>query len=262
MQCQLCDKECEGFQSLAAHLRFKHRDWTKKRYYDEFIHERSPLCKCGREKKFRNLNEGYRDVCSLRCRPVHHSNAGRAQSEAQIRKRVAATNQNKKEEKRKRTMTERYGASNPGQLPDFHKKRVETSLKRYGTTSPQQSPKTHMCGKWKRVTVTGREFHVQGYEDLFLEHAHEFGIGVAAIVHGKSQCPTFKWRDDDGKEHIYFPDFYDPTTRTVIEVKSGWTYEMSRDVVEKKLQSAREAGYEVLCIVYTNRRDTNPRLIK
>ena len=33
--CKLCDKKCKNTKSLAAHLRFKHRDWTKKQYYDE-----------------------------------------------------------------------------------------------------------------------------------------------------------------------------------------------------------------------------------
>lgn len=263
--CKLCDKKCSNIKSLAAHLRFNHREWTRKQYYDEFINEQSSLCKCGVEKKFRNLGEGYRDVCSYRCRDTSYLltiNKGRKQSKLTIQKRINSINQFSKEEKRLRTMINRYGVSNPSQMIDFHQKRETTSLFKYGTKFPPQSKKTRSPGGgWKKITCGTREFHVQGYEDIFLEHAHEFGFNVETLIHGKSQCPTFVWQDINERNHVYFPDFYDLITNTVIEIKSKWTYELSIDNVTRKLNSAKNAGYAILCIVYSNRFDTSPLII-
>lgn len=265
MQCALCDREFIRGAALATHLRFSHKNWTKKDYYDVHIGTMSNVCRCGAQKKFRNIQEGYRLYCSHKCKGVYvdygRCNLGRKQSESHILKRLANTNQINKEAKRKKTMMALYGVSSPSELPTHKEKVKATSLERYGTEHPHQNRNVKSGVTWKKIVVEGREFHVQGYEDLFLKSLSSFDLRVDDVVHGKANCPQFKWVDESGKTHIYFPDFFIPTRNLIIEVKSAWTLKQSQVANDKKFSAVKDSGYNFMCVVYKSRDDQQPEVM-
>jgi hypothetical protein len=90
IKCQLCDSSFKNINGLSKHIHAKH-DITRKCYYDQFVGLVSPICICGAEKKFRDLDEGYRKFCSPKCRSAHVENAkpwaGKKQPQEMIEKR-------------------------------------------------------------------------------------------------------------------------------------------------------------------------------
>ena len=65
--CKLCLSEFKNYNGLAKHI-FHQHDISKKEYYDKHIGIINSICICGKEKKFRNIGEGYRTYCSPQCR--------------------------------------------------------------------------------------------------------------------------------------------------------------------------------------------------
>ena len=72
---------------------------------------------------------------------------------------------------------------------------------------------------FKRVTVRGATFNVQGVEDCALKYIVTVkGIPVKEIVNKqKALCVYY---DFNGKEHRYYPDFWIPSRNLVVEVKT------------------------------------------
>ncbi len=101
--CMLCLKQFSSINGLAKHIVTAHPDYTKKSYYDKFINATKHLCICGSQKRFRNLQEGYRTYCSIKCCHKH--------------KQAASFWTNKKQpqamiDKRRATMLRKYGVNN------------------------------------------------------------------------------------------------------------------------------------------------------
>ena len=270
MNCQICNVEFKDIGSVMKHVFAKHKEYTKKAYYDMFLRtEFEGICECGKETTFRGAGRGYLKFCSPSCyanndktRAYRSSKAtGKKQSALSIQKRIANTDQQKKEETRKTTTLDRYGVNNPSLIPGFIDKVRNTCMTKYGTRSPTQRMNSSH-GKWKRLLLNGRTFRVQGYEDVFLSRIDEFGFSLQSIIQGRKNCPTIPWFDENGVEHVYFPDFYIPDENLIIEIKSVWTYKNNKDVTMKKLQAAECLGYKTLCIIFSSRNDKHPEIIK
>lgn len=99
--CDLCGESFQTTNGLAKHITNQH-DISKKDYYDKFDGKVSSICLCGKEKKFRNLGEGYRTFCSPRCRSSNiaptSSWTGKKQPQSMI-------------DKRRNTHIEKYGVA-------------------------------------------------------------------------------------------------------------------------------------------------------
>ena len=98
-KCCLCEKQFRNLNGLAKHIHASH-DFTGKQYYDSFIHTVNAVCVCGKEKKFRDLDEGYREYCSPRCRSEHVVSSKPWLGKKQPLEMI---------EKRRNTQLERYG---------------------------------------------------------------------------------------------------------------------------------------------------------
>lgn len=63
--CKICGKEYKNLQSLSKHLSDKHKEITKKDYYDKYMKkENEGKCKyCNKNTRFINLSEGYSNTC-------------------------------------------------------------------------------------------------------------------------------------------------------------------------------------------------------
>lgn len=148
MICQICNISLKNKNGLGKHLYRSHKNITKKYYYDKYIKEISSICKCGKEKKFRGLGEGYRKYCSVSCRSsdqvirskLSKAKKGKKQSAEIIEKRIKNTNQIAKEASRKKTMMERYGVDNPSLVPEFFEK-MKVKNKKFPPRTPEHSQK-------------------------------------------------------------------------------------------------------------------------
>jgi len=269
MNCLICQSEFRNINSIMKHVFFKHKGYTPKSYYDEFLRKDGEgICECGQETTFRGAGGGYLEFCSHACYSssektrlnISSKASGRKQSQETIRKRVTNTDQLRKEEKRKATCLEKYGVDNVILIPGMMDKIRGVCFKKYGTRSPTQR-KNSNHGKWKIVTIDGRTFKVQGYEDMFLERISEFGFSLDSLVQGRKNCPTVPWTDSNNVSRVYFPDFFVQNENLLIEIKSNWTFKNNEDATIAKLNAAKKMGYRTLCIIFSSRNDKNPRMI-
>jgi hypothetical protein len=100
--------------------------------------------------------------------------------------------------------------------------------------------------RFKTVVVDGKTFRVQGYEPFFLNELAAYGLTVADVV---VPAPAITYRL--GKRwHRYYPDFYIPKTKTMVEIKSPYTMSKNKRKNLAKWSWARVAGYTMLVIVY------------
>lgn len=270
MNCLICKSTFKDARSVMKHVFFKHKSYTPKSYYDEFLrHDDEGICECGSETTFRDAGRGYLEFCSPTCYAnstktrsnLSVKSSGKKQSELTIQKRIANTDQLKKEERRKLTCLERHGVDNPILVPGVLDKVRDTCFVKYGVRSPtQRSNSTH--GKWKNILIGDRKFRVQGYEDLFLQRLDEFNFSIDQLLCGKKICPTIPWSDSNNVKHMYFPDFYIQDQNLLIEIKSAWTFKKNEEVTLLKLDAAKKMGFRTMCIIFSSRNDKNPRIIK
>jgi hypothetical protein len=148
--CVICKREFKSNNSLMKHVHAAHREYTSKKYYDDFIRDSSEgLCMCGAETTFRGLEDGYLKYCSVTCRSsdpstrekISKSHTGKKQSQEHINKRVNNTNQAFKEANRKKTCIERFGVDNPSKDSEIREKMSQASLGRSRPHQPGQAAK-------------------------------------------------------------------------------------------------------------------------
>ena len=104
------------------------------------------------------------------------------------------------------------------------------------------------------VKIGNHYFRVQGYERIALrEMVNVFGIDPSKIE--CRNCPPITYIED-GKIHIYHPDFYLPDNNALIEIKSDYTLVgqprwFSRLLAKR--HAAISAGYKFFLVVYNKR---------
>ena len=176
-------------------------------------------------------------------------------------------------EKMKQTLKERTGFEYPTQNPETQEKIKQTLKEKTGFEHNMQNPETIEKRKQNCLEKTGYEhyFHnpefiekcstngykrkeftmpsgsirmVQGYEPqslaLLLQTYQEEDIVTEA-----SKVPEI-WYITDTK-HRHYVDIYIKSTNTCIEVKSTWTYDIEKEKIHFKQQTAKDLGlnYEI-----------------
>ena len=76
MKCEICGKELKNAKALGNHLRFTHKDFNKKVYYDMYIkNQNDGLCKiCKKPTTFIDIVNGYKVYCGLECEQQDNPN--------------------------------------------------------------------------------------------------------------------------------------------------------------------------------------------
>lgn len=200
--------------------------------------------------------------CSDECRAVNRKskpapNQGRKQSPETIAKRIANTNQEAKEGKRKTTMKERYGVDNPAQLLEVkeivsaavknrpkvirsaeHSAKIAEARKRNGTNKHSESTKLRQKEAMLKfysdpdldrsflIHENIKSWHKSGYVgDIFFRSSYEekfllFCQKYSILVESAANSRfAVNYVGNDGRLHKYYPDFYLPPYNTVIEIK-------------------------------------------
>lgn len=137
MKCLICQLLFKNKRSVMKHVFFKHKTYTPKSYYDQFLRcEDEGICECGAETSFKGTGKGYLKFCSPTCYTNSEKTrtnmsvkaSGKKQTKLTIQKRIANTDQLKKEERRKSTCIEKYGVENTSQVPEIAAKISASNL--------------------------------------------------------------------------------------------------------------------------------------
>jgi hypothetical protein len=140
-------------------------------------------------------------------------------------------------EKTKQTKLERYGNENYNN----HEKFIETCISKYGVNHVMQNREIF---EKQQLNIYGskkyKHLYYRGtYELLFItEFEKKFD------VNDLQNCFGVKY-EIDGKIKLYFPDFEIKSIKTIIEIKSSWTYDNNgtndnlRNINEKKWEAAK-----------------------
>jgi len=149
-------------------------------------------------------------------------------------------------EKRRATCIQKYGVPEPMQSTIFREKSLQTCIAKYGVPFPNQSvdvlAKTQAGSyKYKDYTMPSGDIRrVQGYEpyalDLLLKEYTE-----DQIITSRKQIPRIRYTVEN-KIQYYFPDIFIPSTNTIIEVKSIWSFQHTLHF-QLKADATRAAGY-------------------
>ena len=134
-------------------------------------------------------------------------------------------------------------------------RRKQTCLLRWGAEHYSQSVHFPWNNAYKMYDYTskfGKTFlNLQGYERFYIDEldmeTHD------NLVSGRRDVPTFEY-EFEGKLRLYFPDFYDPLTHTVVEVKSTWTFKKKKQQCLIKREAVIAEGYNYLFKIYNDKK--------
>ena len=129
----------------------------------------------------------------------------------------------------RKTCLELYGEDNVSKVPEIFDKIQSSVFRRKHFILPQ----------------TKRELIVMGYEPQAITMLLQNGtIQEDDIIVGKD-VPRFRYKDDEDKEHIYFPDIHIKHTQLIIEVKSTYTFHYHVRLNYNKFRSVLGNGYQL-----------------
>lgn len=255
--CKICGESYISNHYLAGHIRTFHKI-PRKEYYDIYLRQNGEgYCKeCGKETTFRGNK--YLSFCSRECYNISPDtaesraliNKGRKQSQEIIEKRLANTDQQKKEETRKATLFERYGDSryvNREKIGKSHlgKKRpprtkehsdkITESKRRNGTNTHSETTKKSLSKMMRDlyarddapVTISKNNTYVCGYyNDIYYRSSYELifikycANNNIEIVSADTKEFRIRYYDaEDGRPRFYYPDFYIPQYDLMVEIK-------------------------------------------
>lgn len=270
MQCLICHLEFKDIRSVMKHVFFKHKSYTPKSYYDEFLRrEDEGICECGLETTFRGAGCGYLEFCSRTC----YSNSektrsnmsakasGKKQSELTIQKRIANTDQLKKEERRRATCIEKYGVENTSQVPEIAEKISSSNLGKICIRTKSHSAKIvesrKIKGTNKHSNITKEKISIGIQSSKKFQARKEDGtfVNASKTSNSRTLCGKFngihfrssyelafliemhslgvlvesadnkkfscKYTNLDGRTASYYPDFFLPETNVIVEIKNS-----------------------------------------
>lgn len=163
--------------------------------------------------------------------------------------------------KSKNTLLERYGVDNIFKSMDVIQQRRMTCLDRYGVDHPMKttviSSKSHKNRKQNKVYTfgSGKQVRTQGHGDLALKILEDMGFVDSDIVTKHfSDVRYFNQKKNDWSTHIF--DIYIKSKNLVIEVKGthpvyGWPAD--KDNTISKMLAAINMGYNYQVWVFSKK---------
>ena len=108
--------------------------------------------------------------------------------------------------------------------------------------------------QYKRKPYTfpdGRTEWVQGYEPWTLDYLLSASVSPTDIVIKGTQRPVinYNW---SGSFSRYLPDCYIPSTNTIVETKSTWTWKSKLDMNIAKIAGSLSSGYIMRVVIWNS----------
>ena len=210
-------------------------------------------CKCGVEtdKKFEMLNL-YRSPYCVEC----SKKAMKVKQIATCLERFGVENAGANEEKKKKikeSWQKKYGG-HPKQNKEVQEKWKQTCFVKYGghpnqNADVQAKAEANSYKYRDYILPSGKIVKVQGYEDKALDELLEHFVEEEIVI-GRAYVPRIPYVCKEGKKRIYFPDFYIPSTNTILEIKSEWTVKLKSSRLEERAKAVVEKGYRFEVWVY------------
>lgn len=271
MKCQECHKNFSSTVSLVAHIVANH---NKKDYYDKWVKSRDEgyCLNCGGPTAFSGRwNRGYNKFCSSKCKYSYINNdqdkinKGKESTRAFYQKKFGVdyyTQSNEFKQKSKKTKIakygdpnwnnpelasktsiKKYGVSNPAKAQFVKDKIINTNIKRYGGPSHMHNKKifnkVERNAKKSKLHSSGLYYRGSYELDFLNNFSNQFEI----------LNPPGIWYRFEGKDRIYYPDFYIPLLNLIIEIKSRYLAERDFNNIEAKKEACLTAGFEFILIV-------------
>lgn len=153
----------------------------------------------------------------------------------------------------KKTSMKRWGTERPSQSAKVKQKQWATNMKKFGAGCPLHNLEVAKKAQWAgykvhSITLEGKKFDVQGKYELRLLPLLVKKFGKNGVV------PQFSKkfpRDDSYATCGYTPDFYIPSKKLFIEVKSTWTLlegHSGREFIKNR-EKARTAGKKLKWVI-------------
>jgi hypothetical protein len=164
-------------------------------------------------------------------------------------------------QKCKQTCVERYGVPDVLQYEAVIEKRKQTCIKKYGVPYPFLNDDIFQkaiskLGQRKPFMLGDTCVYVMGYEPQMLRrmigmYEPELGRVICAndILVGKA-TQTYRYKTDDGVEHLYYPDIELKESNLTIEVKSIWTFNMAPRKTWLKMQAVVAKGRTARLVIF------------
>lgn len=213
----LCERQLKKYPEILLYMqsRFPFTKDIKEIYYLIYHHQKHPsVCAvCGKPVPFVKFNKGYRLYCSKEC---EHSKKG-----SEI-----------KEEKKKQTNIEKYGAEYPWQTDEIKEKRKQTMLNRYGVEYSGQSRELLQ----KTFDTMLARYGVKSQFSLLSvkeKHAIKQFNNINGFTKGEQLCYEYLQSILEGdliitqyknKQYPFHCDFYIPKYNLYIEYNGTWTH--------------------------------------
>jgi hypothetical protein len=163
------------------------------------------------------------------------------------------------QEKIKCIFLEKYGVDNPLKCPEIQEKIRNTFLERYGVKYPTQVPeffhkamKSMFSKKEFILPKTQRKLEIMGYENRAINSLLKKNIDEDDIIVGKD-IPIFKYKDENEKDRVYFPDIFIRNSLLIIEVKSVYTFNLQPKRNFQKFKQVAKEGYIMKVMIYSDK---------
>jgi len=150
------------------------------------------------------------------------------------------------QEKAKSTMMLRYGVDNIFKLNDYIQGKF---YEKYGVTNPGQVPEISQRSlnnsrKTKVYTMpSGKKIQIQGFEGVAITWLLDLGVTEENIITDRKLTPKIWYNGLDGKRHRYYPDILIQYQNQIYEVKGLYTYHANLDINGLKKEACIAAGF-------------------
>jgi hypothetical protein len=218
-------------------------------------------CKCGTEatKRFEMLNLYRCPYCEECSKKVGTDRRNQAWKEKYGVDNIFQLKEIK--EKINQTCIDKYG-DHPKRTKEVQEKWKATCLEKYGGHPNQNSEvqaKAEATSFKHRdyVLPSGKVVKIQGYEDRALDELLQY-FTEEEIQVGRGDVPRIQYICKEGKQRIYFPDFYIIPLNTILEIKSEWTIRLETCRLDEKAAAVLGKGYKYEVWVYdSNKKNKN-----
>jgi hypothetical protein len=254
--CEECGKLCKTLHGFGHHISCNH---DLKKYFDTWLKEENDnICViCGNKTQLHvKILYGYRNTCCKKCENENRRNSV-----------ISANNQNKDKilQKRKDTCIKKYDVDNPFKSETIKKKikktteeihgnenyrniekSKQTCIERYGVENPTQ---------WNNSYNAGLRIHTKTYKNtkLFYQGSYELDFlnKYYDIYPDMQRAPSIKYVLN-GKDRVYFPDFYIPSLNLIVEIKNSYLAKRYKENITAKEKATIANGFNYIIIVDKN----------
>lgn len=150
------------------------------------------------------------------------------------------------------TNKKKYGVENQFQREEVKEKTKETLEKKYGVSHNMQSAivfekmeQTSAQKRKKQFSIPGYKGNISSkYEAGFITEMMRYNIKFISNKVEMEKKIGKIWYVMDGKRHTYFPDFYLPEKKKIIEIKSWWAFEREEAINIAKWNHLADNDYD------------------